>query len=622
MFTVEMVRNYKRKTSQQKWVETDMSAATLAVRDGRMSFQEATEHYEVPCTTLFRRAKKEGEPNSVSLKQLGRFRKVFSNEEELDLVNHCLFMEKRFFGLRISDLRYLAYQFAQQNNKAHAFNAETGRAGKDWVNGFLKRHPQLSLRCPENTSLARASAFNRQNVKAFFDLLIELFDKFKFPASRVYNVDETGISTVPNKPSKIISLKGKKQVGNVTSAERGVTTTAAICFNAAGQYVPPLLIFPRTRENIELLNGTPPETVLVCHPSGWMQTEIFFPKWFEHFLHYSKPSATDPVLLILDGHATHTKNVQLIEAARQNHVHILCIPPHTSHRLQPLDVSFMFPLSTFHTQECETWMRQNPGRAITIRQVGSIFGKSYLKASTPQNAINGFKKTGIFPLDPNVFPEEAFAASETTDRDLDADAVTIQDAVFHATENPVVDKTSSSTTNVMQDINVSPITVDSNCASCSNVSSSSPTQTIPPDSNVASCSGLQTPIFKKISKNNYVSPIDIMPAPKVKSTCETRKVSKNRGKTAVLTSSPYLKELQEKKGQKVSKRKVVETKLPKQKKPRKGTKGQNKKNTEPISSDEEVEDTSCIVCDGTFLKSKEGEGPTNKDHAHTTKCKK
>ncbi|KAB0790217.1 hypothetical protein PPYR_15450 [Photinus pyralis] len=343
--------------------------------------------------------------------------------------------------------------------------------------------------------------------------------------------------------------------------------------------------------------------------SLWLDADRnFFPKWFEHFLHYSKPSATDPVLLILDGHATHTKNVQLIEAARQNHVHILCIPPHTSHRLQPLDVSFMFPLSTFHTQECETWMRQNPGRAITIRQVGSIFGKSYLKASTPQNAINGFKKTGIFPLDPNVFPEEAFAASETTDRDLDADAVTIQDAVFHATENPVVDKTSSSTTNVMQDINVSPITVDSNCASCSNVSSSSPTQTIPPDSNVASCSGLQTPIFKKISKNNYVSPIDIMPAPKVKSTCETRKVSKNRGKTAVLTSSPYLKELQEKKGQKVSKRKVVETKLPKQKKPRKGTKGQNKKNTEPISSDEEVEDTSCIVCDGTFLKSKEGEG--------------
>lgn len=63
----------------------------------------------------------------------------------------------------------------------------------------------------------------------------------------------------------------------------------------------------------------------------------------------------------------------------------------------------MFSLSTFYIQECETWLRQNPGRPITIDHVGSIFGTAYLKASTAQNAINGFSKTGIFPLDINIF---------------------------------------------------------------------------------------------------------------------------------------------------------------------------------------------------------------------------
>jgi hypothetical protein len=74
-------------------------------------------------------------------------------------------------------------------------------------------------------------------------------------------------------------------------------------------------------------------------------------------------------MLILDRHASHTKNISLLEKARVNDVHILFVPPHTSHRLHPLDVSFMFSLSTYYTQESETWLRQNPGKVVTVRQV-------------------------------------------------------------------------------------------------------------------------------------------------------------------------------------------------------------------------------------------------------------
>ncbi|XP_051156351.1 uncharacterized protein LOC127278595 isoform X1 [Leptopilina boulardi] len=229
-------------------------------------------------------------------------------------------MDKRMFGLQPIEFRRIAYQFAEANNIPHRFNKDVGAAGKDWFKDFRNRHPELSLRTPEKTSFARACGFNKPNVEQFFHLLLQLMTKYSLSPSRIYNVVETGISSVPNVVPKILSVKGKKQVGLLTSAERGETITCVICCNAAGNFIPPTLMFPRKRMKSELKNGCPPESLIVFHPSGWMQTEIFCPVWFDHFLKYAKPSENNPVLLILDGHSTHVKNLNLIYSAQKNNV--------------------------------------------------------------------------------------------------------------------------------------------------------------------------------------------------------------------------------------------------------------------------------------------------------------
>ncbi|XP_054709761.1 uncharacterized protein LOC129219393 [Uloborus diversus] len=185
-------------------------------------------------------------------------------------------MEERLFGITSYDLRLLVYKWAEKLGKNHSFNKEKQIAGKYWILAFKSRHPQIALRKPEAMSAARAAAFNEVNVGKFFDLLTRIVYENKLTPARIYNCDETGMSIVPKHISEILALKGRKQVGCLTFAERGSTVTIEVCFSAAGAYMPPLFVFPRVRANDQLINDCLPGASAEYHASGWMQSGIFF----------------------------------------------------------------------------------------------------------------------------------------------------------------------------------------------------------------------------------------------------------------------------------------------------------------------------------------------------------
>jgi len=66
-----------------------------------------------------------------------------------------------------------------------------------------------------------------------------------YSPSSIYNADETGYTTVQSvRNSKIIACRNEKQVGKLTSGERGMLVTVLYAVNTAGNSVPPMLVFP------------------------------------------------------------------------------------------------------------------------------------------------------------------------------------------------------------------------------------------------------------------------------------------------------------------------------------------------------------------------------------------
>lgn len=68
----------------------------------------------------------------------------------------------------------------------------------------------------------------------------------------------------------------------------------------------------------------------------------------------------------------------------------------------------MKPLSNYYSAEINTWMRNNENSCISLKDIYSIFGKAFIKGCTMETAVNGFAKTGIYPLNKDIFKEEDF----------------------------------------------------------------------------------------------------------------------------------------------------------------------------------------------------------------------
>lgn len=206
---------------------------------------------------------------------------------------------------------------------------------------------------------------------------------------QIYNCDETGV-TIVFKPGKVVAELGRRNVYAVSAAEKGWTHTILSYISASGLSLPPMMIYPRKRPvPLSQREGAFPNTLFVLSDSGWVTSELFL-EWFIFFLQNIPPAR--PVLL-QDGHGAHV-SIELIELARANDVHLLCLPTHTSHLLQPLDVGVFKSFKSNFNKACSNYMSKNPEHVVTEDLIASLVSEAYV-ASLTLIIMKGFKKTGV-----------------------------------------------------------------------------------------------------------------------------------------------------------------------------------------------------------------------------------
>lgn len=413
-----MPQVYKRRTDRQAVPHDVMLKAVNDVKVHKHTVRHVAEKYGIPRVTLGRYIVKHSNDPDSTLEPNFTNRKVFTNAQEVELVKYMKDCSRRFYGLTTVQAREFAFDVAKANNiDVPREWSENEKAGKSWLHGFMRRNPDITIRVPEATSIARAAAFNRPNIKYFFDELERALIKSGVTGDRIYNLDETGFNTVQRVP-RVISPTGQKQVGQITSRERGDTVTCTAIVSATGVALPPVIIMPRKKNVPGFQAGCRIEnTLILTNPetgSAWMCKSLFL-STIEHIITHTNCSNERPIVLVMDNHESHVHFEALLKA-KESGIHIVTLPAHTSHKTQPLDKTVFGPVKSYYNNLANSWMLQNPGQPITIHQMPELITKSYIRACTIQNIRTGFEKAGIWPFDRDAYPDDWFLPATVSER--------------------------------------------------------------------------------------------------------------------------------------------------------------------------------------------------------------
>jgi hypothetical protein len=197
-----------------------------------------------------------------------------------------------------------------------------------------------------------------------------------------------------------------------------ITFLACICQDL--EPLPPMLIYQGKEGNFQdtWLDNFDPETeeaYFATSETGWTNDQLGLEWLINVFDRHTKAKARqgrDYRLLITDGHGSHV-NLSFLDWCDQHRILVAIFPSHSTHRLQPLDVSLFSPLSQAYSKQLVDFIAASQGLVgISKREFWGNFWPAFKASFTKDNIESAWKKTGLLPWDPEVVYKQVRRAAE------------------------------------------------------------------------------------------------------------------------------------------------------------------------------------------------------------------
>lgn len=371
-----------------RYTEDDLSAAISAVEDGS-SIRRAASTWNVPFSTLQARIKSgqrpKGEYEALALQKL-------SPVQESHLAAWILAQEALGVPVNHAQIRTFADRVLQASGSQE-------RVGKHWLSKFYRRHPSVKTKRVKRIDVKRLEGATTEVIRAFFRRLVLPVIKDVLPDDRA-NMDETGIMEGQGLNGLCVG-KAETKTALAKHPESRIWTTILECVSATGRLFDPLVIFkgkelqqqwfPDNKDSLAMLGNWK----FTTSENGWTSNDIALEWLLKVYLPI--PPVGKKRLLIVDGHGSHATD-DFMWNCYINDVYLLYLPPHCSHVLQPLDLSFFSPLKTVYRKELQDLVLLRGPVPFNKRDFLKAYGKARRVAGTSRVIRAGWVTTGLWPI--------------------------------------------------------------------------------------------------------------------------------------------------------------------------------------------------------------------------------
>ena len=277
---------------------------------------------------------------------------------------------------------------------------DTKPLGKNWTQKFLSRHNDIRTKFIPPLDKERALAQDSAILSTWFELFLRIKTEYKVEDEDIWNMDEKGVmlGVVPKLKVMISRHEKNKHMTQYGSHE---WVSLLECISISGRALRSWIIFKAAVQQ-KAWNDAYPEAHISTSEKGWTDNEIYL-WWIEKC--FDKESAIGQKgeyrILCVDGYASHISTAA-IEYCITRKIIVLCLPAHTTHLLQPLDVGVFGPLSIAYQNHVQRATRLGPCGSIDKTDFLELYRLAKQDAITSDNIKKAWSATGLSPFDPQI----------------------------------------------------------------------------------------------------------------------------------------------------------------------------------------------------------------------------